>query len=50
MNTDNYIESLVIKYLSGHCTEEEKEALLSWIKESEDNRINSKPSETSGKD
>ena len=39
MNTDNYIESLVIKYLSGHCTEEEKEALLSWIKESEGNRI-----------
>ena len=39
MNTDNSIESLIIKYLSGQASAEEKELLISWIKESPENRL-----------
>ena len=39
MNTDNSIESLIIKFLSGQASAEEKELLISWIKESPENRL-----------
>ena len=39
MNTDNSIESLIIKFLSGQASAEEKEILISWIKESPENRL-----------
>jgi ferric-dicitrate binding protein FerR (iron transport regulator) len=39
MNTDNSIESLIVKFLSGQASAEEKELLISWIKESPENRL-----------
>ncbi|MDD4405840.1 MAG: DUF4974 domain-containing protein [Parabacteroides sp.] len=39
MNKDNSIESLIIKFLSGQASAEEKELLISWIKESPENRL-----------